>query len=66
VGLVLGLVLTPFLIIRRMKREVPEYATLAAGAGAGGAAEVWFRAEDSTRRAGFNRWDSGKSQREEE
>jgi hypothetical protein len=66
VVVVLGLVLTPFLIIRRMKREVPEYATLAASAGAGGAAEVWFRDEDSARRAGFNRWDSGKSQREEQ
>ena len=59
----LGLVLTLFLIIRRVKREVPEYATLAAGAGAGGAAEVWFRDEDSARRAGFNRCDSGKSAR---
>jgi hypothetical protein len=49
-----------------VKREVPEYATLAAGAGAGGAAEVWFRDEESARRAGFNRWDSDKSQREEE
>jgi hypothetical protein len=29
----LGLVLTLFLLIRRVKREVPEYATLAAGAG---------------------------------
>ncbi len=34
----LGLVLTLFLLIRRVKREVPEYATLAAGAGAGAAA----------------------------
>jgi hypothetical protein len=83
----LGLVLTLFLIIRRVKREVPEYATLAAGAGAGGAAEgepygagsIRVEAtatapeggydikgnEDSAKRAGFNRWDSGKSQREE-
>ena len=30
---VLGLVLTLALLIRRVKREVPEYATLAAGAG---------------------------------
>ncbi len=30
----LGLVLTLFLLIRRVKREVPEYATLGAGAGA--------------------------------
>ncbi len=34
---VLGLVLTLALMIRRVKREVPEYATLAAGAGAGAA-----------------------------
>jgi hypothetical protein len=66
VAVVLGLALTPFLIIRRMKREVSEYATLAAGAGAGGAAEVWFRDEDSAARACFNRWDGGKSQREEQ
>jgi hypothetical protein len=33
----LGLVLTLALMIRRVKREVPEYATLAAGAGAAGA-----------------------------
>ncbi len=32
----LGLVLTLFLLIRRVKREVPEYATSAAGAGAAG------------------------------
>lgn len=31
----LGLVLTLFLLIRRVQREVPEYATVAAGAGAG-------------------------------
>ena len=38
----LGLVLTLFLLIRRVKREVPEYATLGAGAGvaAAGAAGV--------------------------
>ena len=38
----LGLVLTGFLLIRRVKREVPEYATLGAGAGvaAAGAAGV--------------------------
>jgi uncharacterized membrane protein ArfC len=34
----LGLVLTFFLVVRRVKREVPEYATLGAGAGAAGAA----------------------------
>lgn len=34
---VLGLVLTLALMIRRVKREVPEYATLAAGAGVAGA-----------------------------
>ncbi len=33
----LGLVLTLFLLIRRVKREMPEYATLAAGAGAAAA-----------------------------
>jgi uncharacterized membrane protein ArfC len=33
----LGLVLTLALMIRRVKREVPEYATLAAGASAAGA-----------------------------
>ena len=33
----LGLVLTLAVMIRRVKREVPEYATLAAGAGAAGA-----------------------------
>ena len=33
----LGLILTLFLLIRRVKRYVPEYATLAAGAGAAGA-----------------------------
>jgi uncharacterized membrane protein ArfC len=125
----LGLVLTLFLSIRTVKREVPEYATLAAGAGAGAAAagagvagagklkggadvlddepygagsirvkgtatapdggytvkgnedsmlyhttdspsykqtiaEVWFRDESSAEAAGFNRWDSGKSQRD--
>jgi len=38
VAFLLGLVLTLFLLIRRVKREVPEYATLAAGAGAAGAA----------------------------
>ncbi|WP_123023641.1 channel accessory protein ArfC, sunset domain variant [Mycolicibacterium stellerae] len=27
-------------------------------------AEVWFRDESSARAAGFNRWDSGKSQRD--
>ena len=117
----LGLVLTLFLLIRRVKREVPEYATLAAGAGAGVAgaaklkggagvldeepygagsirvkgtatapdggytvkgnedsmlyhttdspvydvtvAEVWFRDVPTAEAAGFNRWDSGKSQR---
>jgi uncharacterized membrane protein ArfC len=121
----LGLVLTLFLLIRRVKREVPEYATLAAGAGAAGAAgaaklkgggvagvvddepygagsirvkptatapdggypikgnedsmlyhttespsykrtiaEVWFRDVPTAEAAGFNRWDSGKSQRD--
>ncbi len=119
---ILGLVLTLFLMIRRVKREVPEYATLAAGAGAAGAgaagaatlaggaveaepygagsirvkgtatapdggytvkgnedsmlyhapespsykqtiAEVWFRDVPTAEAAGFNRWDSGKSQR---
>ncbi len=35
---ILGLVLTLFLMIRRVKREVPEYATSAAGAGSTGAA----------------------------
>jgi hypothetical protein len=34
----LGLVLTFFLVVGRVKREVPEYATLGAGAAAGGAA----------------------------
>jgi uncharacterized membrane protein ArfC len=116
----LGLVLTLSLQIRRVKREVPEYA---AGAGSAGAtakltggepagvvddepygsgsirvkatatapdggygvkgnedsmlyhtvespsykrtiAEVWFRDERAAQAAGFNRWDSGKSQRE--
>ena len=124
---VLGLVLTLALMIRRVKREVPEYATLAAGAGGAGAgaagaagaaklaggagavedepygagsirvaatatapdggytvkgnedsmlyhttdspsykqtiAEVWFRDVESAEKAGFARWDSGKSQR---
>jgi uncharacterized membrane protein ArfC len=125
----LGLVLTLFLLIRRVKREVPEYATLAAGAGVAAAgaagaagaaklkgggvagvvddepygagsirvkatatapdggytikgnedsmlyhspessaydvtvAEVWFRDVPTAEAAGFNRWDSGKSQR---
>ena len=27
-------------------------------------AELWFRDEDTARDAGFNRWDSGKSQRD--
>ena len=37
----LGLVLTLSLMIRRVKREVPEYATLAAGAaGSRGAAKL--------------------------
>jgi uncharacterized membrane protein ArfC len=123
---VLGLVLTLALLIRRVKREVPEYATLAAGAGAAAAgapgvagaaklkgghagvveedpygagsirvkatatapdggytvkgnedsmlyhttdspsykqtiAEVWFRDAKSAERAGFLRWDSGRS-----
>lgn len=131
---VLGLVLTLALLIRRVKREVPEYATLAAGAGAGAGAaaagaagvagaaklkggragvveedpygagsirveatatapdggyavkgnedsmlyhttdspsykqtiaEIWFRDEQTAEAAGFSRWDSGKSQREE-
>ena len=35
---ILGLVLTLALMIRRVKREVPEYATSAAGAGSAGAA----------------------------
>jgi uncharacterized membrane protein ArfC len=100
----LGLVLTLFLLIRRVKREVPEYATLGVvedepyGAGSirvkasatapeGGydikgnedsmlyhtaesssykqtIAEVWFRDEPAAQAAGFNRWDSGKSQRD--
>jgi uncharacterized membrane protein ArfC len=104
----LGLVLTLFLLIRRVKREVPEHATLAAGAGGvddepygagsirvtatatapdGGygvkgnedsmlyhtvesptytqtKAEVWFRDAPIAEAAGFNRWDSGKSQRD--
>jgi hypothetical protein len=118
----LGLVLTLFLVIRRVKREVPEYGSLGAGAPAaaagaagvagaaklkGGAgvaedepygagsirvkatvdapggypvkgnedsmlyhttdspswkqtiAEIWFRDTDSAERAGFLRWDSG-------
>jgi uncharacterized membrane protein ArfC len=38
VAFLLGLVLTLALMIRRVKREVPEHATLAAGAGAAGAA----------------------------
>ena len=124
----LGLVLTLALMIRRVKREVPEYATLAAGAAAAGAgaagaagaaklaggragavedepygagsirvaatatapdggytvkgnedsmlyhttdspsykqtiAEVWFRDVETAEKAGFARWDSGKSQR---
>ena len=126
----LGLVLTLALMIRRVKREVPEYATLAAGASAAGAgaaaagaagavklsggrvaavedepygagsvrvaatatapdggytikgnedsmlyhspespaykqtiAEVWFRDVETAEKAGFARWDSGKSQR---
>ncbi len=110
----LGLVLTLFLLIRRVKREVPEYATLAAGAGAAAGAagvvddepygagsirvkatatapdggytikgnedsmlyhtvespsykqtiaEIWFRDVPTPEAAGFNRWDSGKSQR---
>ena len=135
---VLGLVLTFALPIRRVKREVPEDATLAAGAGAGAAtagaatggaaaefadtsgdetakiaavteepfgpgsarvaagagappgwtvkgnedsmlyhtpesptdkrtiAEVWFRDEPTAQAAGFDRWDSGKSQRVKE
>ena len=29
-------------------------------------AELWFRDEESAENAGFNRWDSGKSQRERE
>ena len=129
VAFLLGLVLTLFLLIRRVKREVPEYATPAAGAGAAAAgaagaagaaklkgggvagvvddepygagsirvkptatapdggytikgnedsmlyhtvesptykrtvAEVWFRDVPTAEAAGFNRWDSGKSQR---
>jgi uncharacterized membrane protein ArfC len=126
----LGLVLTLALMIRRVKREVPEYATLAAGASAAGAgaaaagaagavklsggrvaavedepygagsvrvaatatapdggytikgnedsmlyhspespayavtvAEVWFRDVETAEKAGFARWDGGKSQR---
>jgi uncharacterized membrane protein ArfC len=110
----LGLVLTLFLVIRRVKREVPEYGSLGAGALAAGAAgasvagdepygagsirvkatadapggypvkgnedsmlyhttdspsyertiaEVWFRDVETAAAAGFNRWDSGKSQR---
>jgi uncharacterized membrane protein ArfC len=128
----LGLVLTLFLLIRRVKREVPEYATLGAGAGAGAGAgvagaaklkggggklkggagfvedepygagsvrvkgtatapdadytvkgnedsmlyhtsdspswkqtiaEIWFKDVATAEAAGFNRWDSGKSQR---
>ena len=130
---VLGLVLTLALMIRRVKREVSEYATLAAGASAAGAgataagatgaagtaklsggrvaavedepygagsvrvaatatapdggytikgnedsmlyhspespayavtvAEVWFRDVETAEKAGFARWDGGKSQR---
>lgn len=107
----LGLVLTLFLVIRRVKREVPEYGSLGAGALAGDASvagdepygagsirvkataevpggytvkgnedsmlyhttdspsyertivEVWFRDVETAEAAGFNRWDSGKSQR---
>ena len=29
-------------------------------------AELWFRDEDTAQAAGFNRWDSGKSQRGKE
>ena len=121
----LGLILTLFLLIRRVKREVPVYASLAGGAAgagvAGGAAaakfagssteagtdpygpgsarvaagavapsgydvkgnedsmlyhttdspsykqtiaEIWFRDEPTAEAAGFQRWDSGESQRE--
>jgi uncharacterized membrane protein ArfC len=120
----LGVVLTSFLTIRRVKREVPENASGAGAADAAGAdaaggaaklkgvaveeepygagsiriaatadapdggytvkgnedsmlyhttdspsykrtiAEVWFRDVETAEAAGFNRWDSGKSQRE--
>ena len=61
----LGLVLTLFLLIRRVKREVPEYATLG-GAGAGAGARprvrrVWQALRSSKAAAASSRAAPGSS-----